>query len=54
MKVKHILYLLNSIINEGLPLFRNLIQFLSMLKLEKLGGKNNMAVNMKMMKYGKH
>ncbi len=28
---------------KGLPLFRNLIQFLSMLKLEQLGRKNNMA-----------
>ncbi len=50
-EVKHILYLLNSILNGGLPLFLNLKRFLSMLKLEKLGGKNNNMASYRPSKY---
>ncbi len=39
-EVKHILYLLNSILNKGLPLFHNLRWFLSInTKVGKVGQK---------------
>ncbi len=43
MKLNIFCNLLNSILNDGLPLFHNWIQFLPMPKLEKLGGKSNMV-----------